>query len=98
MNKRAAGDLGEERACLALKKAGLRILERNYACPFGEIDIIARDRRTLVFVEVKARASEDHGEPSEAVTRKKQRRILRTAQVYMANHGCFEKPVRFDVV
>ena len=98
MDKRSAGRQGEDRACEALKKGGLKIIERNFSCPFGEIDIIAREKKTLVFVEVKARASQDYGEPSEAVTRTKRRRILRTAEVYMQKHDWDDKPVRFDIV
>ena len=79
MRRDALGAWGEERACELLKKNGLKIVERNYRCPSGEVDIIARDSKTLVFVEVKTRASEDYGEPSRAVDRAKQRHILRTA-------------------
>ena len=98
MRRDALGAWGEERACELLKKNGLKIVERNYRCPSGEVDIIARDRKTLVFVEVKTRASEDYGEPSRAVDRAKQRHIPRTALYYIARHNWEDKPVRFDVV
>lgn len=98
MNRRTVGNAGEAAACGALKNAGLTILERNWRRPTGEIDIIARDRRTIVFVEVKTRSSLKFGRPSEAVGKAKQMHILRTAMLYMAEKGLEDAPVRFDIV
>lgn len=98
MNKRAAGASGEAAACEALTKAGLTILERNYRRPTGEIDIIAKDRRTVAFIEVKTRSSLRFGRPAEAVDKAKQLHILRTAMIYLAERNLENAPVRFDVV
>jgi len=80
MNKRAVGNLGESLACAHLEQKGIVVLERNFRCPAGEIDIIAREKRTLLFIEVKARSSLRYGRPAEAVNRAKQLKILRSAQ------------------
>ena len=98
MNKRAAGTSGETAACEALARAGLPILARNFRRPTGEIDIIARDRRTIAFIEVKTRSSLRFGRPAEAVDKAKQLHILRTAMLYLAEKGLEDAPVRFDVV
>ena len=98
MNKRAAGTSGETAACEALKRAGITILERNWRRSTGEIDIIARDKRTIAFVEVKTRSSLRFGRPAEAVDKAKQLHILRTAMLYLAEKGLEDAPVRFDVV
>ena len=98
MNKRTAGTLGEAAACQALQKAGIAVLERNYRRPTGEIDVVAREGKTIVFVEVKARSSMKYGRPAEAVNRAKQLRIVRTAMCYLSEHDLSDAPVRFDVV
>lgn len=98
MNKRTAGALGEAAACQALQKARIAVLERNYRRPTGEIDIIAKEGRTLLFIEVKARSSLKYGRPSEAVDRAKQRHIVRTAMCYLSENDLADAPVRFDVI
>ena len=98
MNRRATGSLGESAACQALEKARITILERNFRRPTGEIDIIAREGKTILFVEVKTRSSLKFGRPAEAVDRNKQLHIVRTAMYYLAEHGLEDAPVRFDVV
>lgn len=98
MNKRASGASGENAACEALIKAGLTILARNYRRSTGEIDIIAKDKRTIAFIEVKKRSTLRFGRPAEAVDRAKQMHILRTAMIYLAENGLEDAPVRFDVV
>jgi len=98
MNKRAVGNLGESLACAHLEQKGIVVLERNFRCPAGEIDIIAREKRTLLFIEVKARSSLRYGRPAEAVNRAKQLKILRSAQLYLTAHGNEDTPVRFDVI
>ena len=78
--KKELGARGEELAVRYLKNRGYRILERNYRIKLGEIDIIARDRNTLVFVEVKARSSNRFGHPKSAITPQKQRKISMVSQ------------------
>jgi putative endonuclease len=92
---RMLGDEGERLTCRFLKRAGMRIITRNFRVALGEIDVIARDGRTLVFVEVKTRR---RGDPFEAVTAEKQRRLTRAALVFLKKHGLLDAPSRFDVV
>jgi len=92
------GVAGEERACAHLRRQGLTILERNFRCRVGEIDIVAREGDTIVFVEVKERGDASHGAAVEAVTPAKRRRVIRAAQLWAARHGASESTVRFDVV
>ena len=98
MNKRELGTEGEVRARAWLLGRGAKILEMNYRRPTGEIDIIAKQGRTLLFVEVKRRSSLRFGRPSEAVNRQKQAHILRTAQLYLQEKGLEDTPVRFDII
>lgn len=99
MNKRQTGTAYEEKAARYLEEKGFKILERNYRCRQGEIDLIARDGAYLVFVEVKYRRSSRLGCPAEAVDGRKQQRIRRAAF-----HYCYERripedhPCRFDVI
>lgn len=98
-NNRETGGFYEERACEYLKEKGLEILERNFRIRQGEIDIVARDKGTLVFVEVNYRKSSLAGLPEEAVTYKKQRQISRVALFYLSFHKLpLSTPCRFDVV
>lgn len=98
-NDRQTGAFYEEKACLYLKKNGLKILERNFRIRQGEIDIVAWDRGTLVFVEVKFRKDASKGLPEEAVDRKKQKQISRVALFYLSfRHLPLTPPCRFDVV
>jgi len=92
------GLLGEKAASRYLKKQGLKILVRRYRCRFGEIDLVARDGDTLVFVEVKLRASRSFGDPSQAVTPEKQKHMSRVALDYLRRLNHPHIPVRFDVV
>ena len=98
IDKLAIGRMGEEAAAKALKKNGYSIVTKNFRCRFGEIDIIAKDGRTLVFVEVKTRASDAFGTPGASVDERKQRRIITASSVYMNENGLDDAPVRFDVV
>lgn len=97
-NKRAKGGLYEQKAAAYLKKQGYVILETNYRCRQGEIDLIAREGETLVFVEVKYRSRTGSGDPSEAVDGKKQSRISRCALYYLMKRGVVDVPCRFDVI
>ena len=96
---RETGRLGEEQAVRFLQKNGVRILERNFQDRNGEIDLIAQEDGVLLFIEVKYRRSSRYGEPEEAVTVEKQRRISRTAQYYLhRTHEGRQIPMRFDVI
>jgi putative endonuclease len=92
------GRWGEEEAVLYLRRQGMKILERNLRTPVGEIDIIARKGKILVFVEVKTRRSDAFGTPQEAVGPFKQRQILRTAQWYLGDGRGKGLQPRFDVI
>ena len=98
MNKRGFGTQGEQDARDYLVRKGARILAMNYRRPTGEIDIVARLRGTIVFVEVKRRSSLRYGRPAEAVDRTKQQRILRTALLFLQENRVADAPVRFDVI
>jgi len=101
MSSRARVILGkwaEDRAADELARRGYAILARRYRTRVGEIDIVARDGQTLVFVEVKARRSLSCGRPAEAVTWWKQRRIVLMAQHFLSRHRLHGRACRFDVV
>lgn len=98
-NRRQIGSDYEKRAAEYLKQQGFCIIEQNFYSRSGEIDIIAKDGRYLVFVEVKYRRDNSCGNPLEAVNAKKQKRICRTAFYYCAKHGYGDiTPCRFDVI
>jgi len=92
------GRWGEDTACAFLRLKGLKILERNYRVGHLEIDIIARDKEELVFVEVKVRCGKDYGGPWGAVDWKKQRVLTRAAAGYLARGKYPVRACRFDVV
>lgn len=92
------GDRGEALAGKFLRRAGYRLLTRNYRCRFGEIDLVAEEGGSLVFVEVKARSSTGFGHPLEAVDRRKQGQLVKAARMYLSEHGAEERFCRFDVV
>ena len=94
----ALGLRGEEIACAYLKKKKYAIVTRRFRMFHGEIDIIARDGATLVFVEVKARADESFGRPEESVTPGKQRQIRKIAQGYLVENPLGDVACRFDVI
>jgi putative endonuclease len=94
----ALGKTGEDLACAELEKRGYAIIARRYRRRGGEIDIIARDGPTIVFVEVKARDGHAFGEAAEAVTAFKRRRITQLALDYMTRQRLSNCPCRFDVV
>lgn len=81
-----------------LRKQGFHVVQRNFRCALGEIDLIVRDRRTLVFVEVKSRASARHGSAATAVTSQKQRQISRVAVYFLKMHRALATKARFDVI
>lgn len=92
------GESGEELAKRFLESSGYCIVARNWRCKLAEIDIIARDGETLVFIEVKTRTDSAFGSPADAVTLRKQRQIGKAAQWYLAEHDLFGTPARFDVI
>lgn len=98
MNTSRAGNLGEEQAARFLQAKGWRILERNFSAPGGEIDIIAQDKKTLVFAEIKTRSYHAYGGPLAAVTPAKQKRIALTAAAYIKAKGLKFDSIRFDVL
>jgi len=96
--RRRLGDHGEDLAAAALSRQGYKILERNYVTPLGEIDLIARQGKTLVIVEVKTRKSLRFGSPQESVSLAKQNRLRRLAEHYLKDKRLTGAAVRFDVV
>jgi putative endonuclease len=92
------GRLGEDAAAQHLKRNGMKILERNLCTPVGEIDIVARCRKFLAFVEVKTRRSDAFGSPCEAVGPRKQRQIIRAASWYLNDKPHKGLQPRFDVI
>lgn len=92
------GRLGEELACRSLKRRGYKKIIRNYTCPLGEVDLIAMDGDTLVFLEIKTRMSSSVSFAKEAVNKRKQRQISKVALAYMKAKNCHDTKARFDVV
>ncbi len=81
-----------------LTRQGYRIIERNFRCRYGEIDLIAEDANDLIFIEVKTRRGDAYGLPEEAVTQRKQQKIVQVATYYLDLHACSERSWRIDVV
>lgn len=92
------GKRGEALAARFLRRRGCKILARGSRLFPGELDLVALDRDTVVFVEVKTRRSAEAGHPVEAVTPAKQRRLTRLAVTFLKRHGLLERPARFDVI
>ncbi|MEO0091118.1 MAG: YraN family protein [candidate division WOR-3 bacterium] len=92
------GKQGELLAEKYLRNLGFKILDKNYRCPLGEIDIIAQDKNTIVFVEVKTRRSDFLAEPFESIGRKKQMKLRDLAEYYLAQKGYEDYEIRFDVL
>lgn len=93
------GRRAEKSAERLLKRSGYRMLERNYQCRYGEIDLIAKDAQSLVFVEVRYRKNRSFGGAAISITRQKRLRITRTARHYLQCHPEFaDDPARFDVI
>jgi putative endonuclease len=93
------GNVAEQQAVLFLQQQGLKLVQQNFRCRSGEIDIIAFDRDTLVFVEVKLRQNQNYASAGESITYSKQQRILRTAQYFLYTHPQYQNcDLRFDGV
>ena len=98
-SRQLLGRFGEELAIKHIKQAGLTILECNYRCPIGEMDIIARDGKTIIFVEVRTRLSGKQGWGEESITAKKRARLYRIATHYLKSQYYSEWPsIRFDLI
>lgn len=98
-SKRQLGQAAEQQAANYLSRHGLQLIQRNYQCRMGEIDLIMRDKNCLVFVEVRYRHQDSHGHGVETVTFMKQKKLIRTASFYLQQKNLWEKvPCRFDVV
>lgn len=92
------GVSGEAAAEKFLRRRRYTILERNYRCPLGEVDLIALDGSVIVFIEVKTRAGDGAGSPLDAVDQRKQRQLARVANYYLSRHRLHGRDARFDVV
>jgi putative endonuclease len=97
-NKVQRGASAEDSAAQLLSDAGYRIVERNFRCKAGELDIVARDGDVLVFVEVRSRSDDEHGSAVEMIRRTKQRRVARVATYYLATVEPVFEQCRFDIV
>ncbi len=97
-SKQETGKIGEEIAKNYLERKGYKIIERNFRCRQGEIDIIAMYSGKLIFIEVKTRRSEKYGKPAEAVNGVKQKNMINAARYYLYKTGQGNKFIRFDVV
>jgi putative endonuclease len=96
--KDVLGRHGEQLAAEYLERSGMRILDRNWRCAEGELDIVAAQRQTLVVCEVKTRSSDRFGTPLEAITRQKQRRLRRLAICWVVAHGVLFDEIRIDAL
>ncbi len=98
-DKISIGEQAELKGLEFLKSKGLKLAERNYRCKSGEIDLIMKDKDTLVFVEVRFRRTNSFGSAAESVTPSKQKKILSASQHYLVKHNLSDRiPVRFDVI
>lgn len=98
-NKKELGDFGERLATDYLRKAGLKIVQQNYRCPKGEVDIVALDGKCLIFIEVRTRTSGIKGYAEESIGYQKRQRLQALGAYYLVEHGYREWPaVRFDIV
>ncbi len=98
MKRRETGILGEKLAGDYLKKRGYRILETNYNCPHGEIDIVAKKKDSVVFIEVRTKTGHSFGTPEESITQTKKGRIRTSALHYLQTHDNMPESWRIDVV
>ncbi len=96
--KRATGERGEDLAAHYLERAGLSIVERNYRCKAGEIDVVALDGEELVFAEVRTRSGAAFGTPEDSITARKRRKMAECAFSYLAERGAHGRSWRIDLV
>jgi putative endonuclease len=88
----------EDAAAGYLRSRGYKVLDRRWACPLGELDIVAFDSGTLVFVEVRSRSASTYGSPAETVTKAKQKKVIKAALTYLKAKALAPETVRFDVI
>jgi putative endonuclease len=98
MSRYRKGKEGERAAVEYLSSSGMKILDRNFVCPLGEIDLVAKDGKTIVFVEVRARQADGLCSPEESITAHKRRRLTRAALWYLKQRGLLNANARFDVI
>ncbi|MCT4565018.1 MAG: YraN family protein [Maledivibacter sp.] len=98
MNTKKIGDMGEDLAVQFLRQKGYRILDRNYRCRFGEIDIIAKLKSYYIFIEVKTRHASSYGRPIEAINGVKINRILKTINFYLSQNRIHDSDIRVDAI
>lgn len=98
MDRKKIGNWGEQQACEYLENKGFKILDKNYRCRLGEIDLIALDGDCLVFIEVKTRTSVSYGFPAESIGKRKQNKYIKMASIYAKGKGIYGASFRFDVV
>ena len=96
--RQGLGRTGERLAAEKLESCGYRLLQRNFRCRYGEIDIVAEDGDDLVFIEVKTRRGDSYGRPEEAITVRKRHRLVKVATYYIGLHAGTERSWRIDVV
>ena len=96
--RKRLGQQGEDLAEDFLKRKGYKLVERNYRCKSGEVDLIVLDRKVIVFVEVKTRTDHSFGSPFEAVEARKQRKMIEAARVFLHERRLDQRDARFDVV
>lgn len=97
-NARQLGSIAENRACEFLLKRGLKLLQRNYYCKLGEIDLVMKDKEEFVFVEVRYRKVADFGGGLESITFHKQKKLIKASLHYLMVHKLLSSPCRFDAV
>ena len=97
-DKKELGKAGEDVSCIYLEQIGYRIIERNFTCRQGEIDIVAKDKDEYVFIEVKTRSNLNFGRPKDAVNEPKQKHIYKSTRFYLYLHNLNNAFVRFDVI
>ncbi len=98
MDRKSKGKAAEDKAASFLKSLGYEVLERNFRTKFGEIDIIAKDGNTLIFVEVRSKSYSSFGTPEETISKSKAKKIIRTAQFYIQIKNPSFEDVRFDII
>ena len=92
------GNTGEEIAVKTIKKKGYKVIERNYRTRLGEIDIIARDKEYICFIEVRMRKRTDFGTPADTIDKRKRDKIIKAAKMYALKNNLYDMPMRFDAV
>lgn len=98
MYTQRTGKRAEDIACSHLQQYGLTLLQRNYTCRYGEIDLVMQDITATVFVEVRYRQRQDHGGALESVDFRKQAKLIKSATAYLKDNGLLDQPARIDVV